>query len=464
MSLDERATVEAPVPNVMASDSPALTPRSSAILTVFLAGFPLWWLAGLGLFGFMLVGLVLGYQLLRLRRIHIPAGFGIWLLFLVVVIIGVTALWIPVPGLLPEAGASRILSWAYRLTWLISTTCVMLYIGNTSERVLPTRRLVLLFAWLFALTVLGGYAGNFAYGIDFPSVLEIVLPGAIAHHPFVSTLIHPGLAQVQDILGYESPRPKAPFEYANSWGANYGMLLPYFVLAITFTKKRWHRIALSVFLILALPPAIFSLNRGMWLGLGALVVMLIVRMALTGKVGYVLSFIGGLVVAAFIVVASPLWNLVTSRIENPHSNTGRSNLATFTVQTTLEHSPIIGFGSTRTRQGNFFSIAAGATADCHQCSPPQLGTQGTLWFLIFCTGFLGTALFIAFFVRRYAPLVTDTRIVPFTTLASAVYFACVLPVYDTVSSPLFILMAGTGLAWRYERAAQVASHNGMVEP
>ncbi len=433
-----------------------LGPRSSGgrVLTVFLAAYPLWWLVGLGQFGFILVGLWLGYELLRKKQIRVPPGFGLWVLFLVVVLLGAWTLWAPVPGLMPESGAGRLLSWGFRLLWLVAGTCVMLFIGDSPERVLPTRRVVGLFAWLFAITVIGGYAGTFAYRADFPSLLEIILPRSIAHHPFVSTQIHPGLAQVQDILGYESPRPKAPFEYANSWGANYGMLLPYFVLMVKFARRAWQRVVFVAMLVVALPPAIMSLNRGLWIGLGVMLLLALVRMLLNGKFTLVLSLAVGVAVVGTLAALSPPRDIVLSRLDNPHSNSGRSNLASFTVKTTLEHSPIIGFGSTRTRQGNFFSIAAGATADCHQCSPPQLGTQGTLWFLVFCTGFLGTALFLAFLVRRHAPLLFDARPVPFAVLASATYFACVMPFYDTISSPLFILMAGMGLGWRYDRPAQ----------
>lgn len=435
------------------SDPPLrLTRRSGVVLTVFLAGFPFWWIAGLGSFGFIIVGLLLGYQLLRAKRVAVPRGFGIWLLFLMVVLMGAWTLWAPIPGLLPEAGADRLLSWAFRLAWLVSATCVMLFIGNSEEGVLSSRRVTILFAWLFVLTVAGGYAGTFASNVDFPSVLEVVLPHSVATQPFVATLIHPGLAQVQDILGYDQPRPKAPFEYANSWGANYGILLPYFVLMITYARHSWQRVVLALILLLAIPPIVFSLNRGMWAGLSALVILLGIRLAITGRFRHLLILATSLLLALVLIAVSPLNDLIISRIENPHSNTGRSNLASFTVLTTLEHSPIIGFGSTRTRQGNFFSIAAGATADCHQCSPPQLGTQGTLWFLIFCTGFLGTALFISFFIRRYFSLFASADSIQFAALASAVYFACVMPVYDTISSPLFVLMAGTGLAWRLERS------------
>lgn len=422
-------------------------------LVVYLGAFPLWWLIGLGSLGFILVGLLLGYQLLKLPTILVPPGFWLWALFLLVVFLGVFVLWAPVPGLLPESGASRLLSWLFRLLWLLASTAVMLFIGNSSQKILADKTIIILMGMLFAVTVLGGYAGILLSSLDFPSLLEFFLPHAITSNTFVNSQIHPGLTQVQDILGYSSPRPKAPFQYANSWGANYGLLLPFYLLSIKYFSRKWVRVVLWAGILFALPPAVLSLNRAMWLGLGVLIVIAIVRLTLSGHFSALAAVCVTFIGAAVLMLSTPLWDVIQSRLDNPHSNTGRANLAGYTVQTTLEHSPIIGFGSTRTRQGNFYSIAAGATADCHQCSPPQLGTQGTLWFLIFCTGFLGVVLFLAFFIKHYFPVLKTKNTEHWAMLYPAVYFVCVLPTYDTITTSLFFLMVGAGLSWRWFREA-----------
>lgn len=434
-------------------------------LVVFLGVFPLWWVLGLGSLGFLIVGALLAYQLLKQPQIFVPPGFWIWAMFLFVVLLGVFVLWIPVPGLMPESGAQRILSWAFRLFWLVASTVVLLFIGNSSQRALSDRTVITLLAMLFATTVMGGYAGIFLSNLDFPSLLEVALPHSITSNTFVKSQIHPGLAQVQDILGYSSPRPKAPFEYANSWGANYGLLLPFYLLSIKYFTRRWARVLLWLGLVVAIPPAILSLNRAMWLGLSLMGVILLVRLTLRGRFVALAAVCVSFITAAVLLISTPLWDIIQSRIENPHSNTGRTNLARYTVETTLSHSPIIGFGSTRDRQGNFFSIAAGATADCHQCSPPQLGTQGSLWFLIFCTGLLGTALFLAFFVKHYFPVIKVHNSEHWSMLYPAIYFLCVLPTYDTITTSLFIFMMGTGLSWRWfqEGKAQRTTLDGLVQ-
>lgn len=419
-------------------------------LLVFLAGFPLWWAMGFGTLGFLIVAVPLAYHLIRQSVVVVPRGFGLWLLFLAILLVGVLVLWTPVPGLVLEPGMSRILPWAYRVAWFAAVTVVLLFIGNSTEKTLPRKWLVLLMAWMFTITVAGGYVGQFLWQHEFSSLLEIVLPRQLRSNVFLNSLIHPGLAQLQDILGYPEPRPKAPFDYANSWGANFGILLPFYLMSWRYMRKAVHKIAFIALLVVAIPPVIFSLNRGLWAGLGVLAAVLLVRLVLNGKwIAMVAACVLG-VIAYAVILTTPLWVLLQTRLSNPHSIEGRSNLAETTVATVLQYSPLIGFGSTRQRQGNFFSIAAGATADCHQCSPPQLGTQGSLWYLVFGTGLLGTLLFCTFVVRRTLPAMSRKTSWASPLLYSVVFFACVLPVYDMVSSPLMFLMIALALIWRYE--------------
>jgi hypothetical protein len=424
---------------------------------LFFAGFPLWWLMGFGVLGFLLMAVPLAYFLLRRWVVQVPHGFGIWLLFLAVAVIGVVVLWIPIPGLMQEEGAGRIFPWAYRMAWFLAATVAMLYIGNTTEQELPRKRIVLLMAWMFVITVAGGYAGQFLYRLEFPSLMEVILPSPLASNAFLASLIHPGLAQLQDILGYENPRPKAPFEYANSWGANFGMFLPFFVLSHTYLRTWWQRSLWAVVLVAAVPPAIFSLNRALWIGLGVLLVAAGLRTALRGKLLMVAVLASGAVAGLVALVLTPLGQLVEARLDNPHSDRARSNLSGLSLQTVLENSPVIGFGAPRTRQNNFQSIAAGATPDCSQCSPPQLGTQGALWYLVFCTGVLGLLLFLWFVLWRYMPTLRTRDRESGAMLYVCLYFLCVLPFYDSISAPFMTLMIGMGLVWRRELEQRPAS-------
>ena len=423
-------------------------------LVLMYAGFPIWWILGLANIGFVIAAIPMAYQLLKRRTIATPRGFGVWLLFLVWAAAGVATLWADAPGAQPASGLGRLLPFGYRLLWYIAATIYLLYVGNLDERDLPTRRIVRLLGWFFLVTVAGGYLGWVMPHLEFSSALELVLPQGVTSNEFVRILIHPGAAQIQNIIGYASARPRAPFSYANDWGANYGMLLPFFILSWLRYPSKWRRRLFPVVALAAIPPVIFSLNRGLWLGLIAMAGYAIIWVTVRGRLGAAATLVGAAVVVAGIVILSPLGHEVQERIASPHSNTGRAHLASLTVESTLEGSPVIGFGAPRSVQGNFFSIAGGATPTCPQCSPPQLGTQGHLLLLVFAHGFFGALWFLGFVYYRFFRGLRDPSPDAMAYTAVGVFFTAVMPVYDLVSAPLITVMLALGLLWRRERQAQ----------
>lgn len=441
---------------VLESPPSGSTPRSVRVFTAFFLLYPLWWVLGVGQLGFFIVAVPMALHLLRRNRVAAPRGFGLWLLFLIVVLASSATLWSRIPGLASPGGAERLVTYGFWLSWFLTATIFLLYIGNTSLDQLPTARVTELMAWMFLVTVAGGYAGKFLWHIDFPSVLEIVLPRSVSQLGLVEIMIHPGLAQVQEIIGYEAPRPKAPWTYANSWGANYGLLLPFFVMAFGHpSAPRARRLAFVPLLLIALPPVVFSLNRGLWLGLTVMTVYVLVRLALQGHF-VVLGVVTVLMlVVGYAVVQTPLGELILTRLANPHSNTGRFNLVTEAIRTTWSHSPVVGFGTPRPMEGNFFSVAAGATAECPKCSPPQLGTQGSMWFVLFTSGFAGAALFLGFLLRRYAAGVRQRGALAIAMTATGVYLATVIWVYDLIGASLVFVMIALGLLWRAEQNGRV---------
>lgn len=427
-------------------------PKSAHLFYVFFLLFPLWWLIGLGNLGFMAIAIPMAVHLLKQRTVLVPRGFALWLLFLMVTLASAATLWSWIPGLEPPGGGDRIITYVFWLSWYATATVFLLYVGNLNERNLPTGRVVDLMAWMFLITVAGGYAGQFLSSVDFPSLIEAVLPNAVKNIGLVEIMVHPGLAQIQDIIGYEAPRPKAPWTYANSWGANYGLLLPFFVVAFTGSHaSRTRRTLFLPLLLLALPPVLFSLNRGLWAGL--LVVLCYVAIVLALRRHFLaLTLLASVaLVASYLILQTSLGELLMARLSNPHSNQGRSNLATAAITTTLDHSPIVGFGTPRAMEGNFFSVAAGATESCPKCSPPQLGTQGSAWFVTFTAGFVGAALFFAFLIRRYADGLRQHSTLGVAMTATGAFLATVIWVYDIIGSSLVFAMVAIALLWRAER-------------
>jgi hypothetical protein len=426
-------------------------------LTVLYMGYPLWWAAGLATVGFLVAAVPMAVFLLRRRRVVTPRGFGLWLAFLVWVVAGVTTLWMDVPGAQTVQGMGRLLPFSYKLAWYVAATVVLLYIGNTSEEELPGRRVFRLLAVLFLVTVAGGYLGWFFPQLELRSLLERVLPAAVTSNNFVQILIHPAAAQVQGILGYDWPRPKAPFSFANDWGANLGLLLPFFVVAWAGRDAGWRRRCFPFVALLAIPPAIFSLNRGLWLGVLAMAVYATVRLAARGRVAAMAGLAAASLATVVLVTVTPLGGLLQERLAAPHSNQGRLELSSRAVAATAEASPVLGFGSTREVEGNFFSIAGGTSALCPECSPPQLGTQGHLWYLIFVHGFVGAGLFLGFVYFRFALALRDSSLEAIALTSCGVFFGIIMVVYDLIGPPLAITMIALGLLWRRERAGWAAT-------
>lgn len=431
-------------------------------LALVLVAFPLWWILGFSGFVAMIFAVPMAVQLWRQRQVVVPKGFGWWLLFLVWVCLGALVLWVDAPGAVPGGGgASRMLVFVYRVCWYLTCTVVLLWLANSSRRGISFVRVCSLVGYLFVFAVLGGLLGVFAAHIELRSVLELVLPGGIRSNSFVKSIIHPGLADVQRVLGRPEARPKAPFAFANSWGSNLALTLPFFLVGWMRYGRRWQRLAAIPVLILAAIPVVYSLNRGLWASLLLGGVFYLALQVSRGRVIALFISIIAAVIAALLFVASPLGTIVTERMANQHSNDRRGQLLTQTVWSTTTGSPVIGFGSTRDVQGSFASIAGASTPDCKACGVPPLGTQGHLWMVIFSQGLVGAVLFLAFFLTsffrswrcRSTPEVVATCVL--------LFFALQMFVYDTLGMPLYLIMIAIALAWR-EQSRAVGSESYLI--
>jgi hypothetical protein len=419
-------------------------------------GYPLWWVLGLRSFIFPLAAIPLAWALIGRGNLRAPRGFGVWLLFLAWVVGGFLLLGAHAPGAKAGAVGTRYLTAGYRLAWYLALTVVVLYVGNLSERELPTRRVCRWLSALFLATVAGGYLGIIAPHLQFTSPIEHLAPGGLAHSSFFLALTHPVSAEVQDFLGYAEARPAAPFAYTNDWGANFGLLLPFFVLEWFRRdggRRRWFGIAVVT---AAIVPVVESLNRGLWIGLVAMALFGAVSAARSGHFAALMSLAAGAIVLALVIAVTPLKHTFEKRLEVGNSTSGRAALASRSVDAVVGVSPLVGFGSTRDVQGNFNTIGGGATPDCPQCSPPAMGTQGYVWLVLFSQGFVGAALFFWFLLRRFLPSLSDRD--PFAIAASAsfVFFLVVIWVYDLLDVPMMTLMLALALLWRNRRARELA--------
>jgi hypothetical protein len=397
-------------------------------LRVVLLGFPLWWALGLAGVVWFAAGAVLLVTLLRLPRVRVPRGFGVWLLFL---------LWMLVSGLQIDS-PERWLAFGYRAVAYGSATVWFLAVYSTPAARLPTRRVVTALLLFAVVVVAGGWLGVLAPGLEFASPVERLLPARLLANGFVYELVHPASAATQEFLGYPVARPKAPFPYTNDWGGALGLLVPVTVLALAWLRSPPLRLLAAATLLLAAVPALFSLNRALWAGLVVAAAYVAVRLALRGRPGGLVATVVAVAVLAVVLAATPLRALVADRVATPHSNDARASIYAVTVEKTLA-SPWLGYGGPR------------PFAD--RPLLPSLGTQGQLWLVLFSHGFVGLALFLPPVVGTVWGTRRWTSWPGMAAHAALVVALVQLPFYDFLPSQFHLAAVIAALGLREQRDA-----------
>ncbi|HEX4015982.1 MAG TPA: hypothetical protein VHX15_04535, partial [Frankiaceae bacterium] len=383
----------------------------------------------------------------RPRRIRVPPFFGLWLALLVWVIAGGFMIGQHLPGTLSTSGG--FIGWGVRAANMLAATVVLLYVGNLREDELPARKVIRMLGFFFCVTVAGGVLGVLFGNFSFTSPFEMILPHGIRANYYVHQLIHPGFAQVQDILGKTSPRPKAPFAYTNNWGNNLALLMIWAVVAGWVLGSRRTRFWTVITLIVSAVPIIYSVNRGMWIGLGVSLLFVAFQLASRGRLGMLAGIAGIAVVTALLVTVTPLRSIVDARLSHGQSNTIRGSLNGAAFDAAVR-SPIVGWGTTRSVLGSPDSIAIGKTSSCQTCGNAPIGSTGELWNILIANGFVGAGLYFGFIVlvairyrRIRAPEAVAARLVLYLAPFYAVF-------YSAVPTGLVITFISMALLWRMD--------------
>lgn len=382
------------------------------------------------------------------QKVELPPGFVLWLIFLATVAAGIAVLGTDPDGVVQERAADRILGVAFRLSEYAALTVVLLYAGNLARTVVPQRKLVRLLAWLFVVTVAGGLLGTFAGHFAFTSPVELLLPPGVRAKGFIQSLVHPYAAQVMDLLGDPRPRPAAPWGYTNTWGNNFCLLVVWFTAAVwgRATRKRTKALAIATLAVSAIP-VVYSLNRGLWIGLGVTLVFVAVRLAFMGRFGMLLAAAGAGTVLVGALAVTPLGDVVDKRLENGKSNGVRMYLTERALDGFIQ-SPIVGFGSTRNTLGGRQSIAVGESAGCERCGNFTVGGNGQLWQLLFAHGGVGTAAYLGFFGYALWRFRRDRSPAGIAAQAAIVGSFCAMFWYNALVTPLAFTFLSYAVLWR----------------
>lgn len=392
-------------------------------LFVAFGGFVVWWALGLGPFIWPIVAVGMALAMLDRGEIRAPAGFGLWLLFLMWVLGSYTQLD-------PESSG---LMFAYRFSLYAAAGIVFLYVYNLPRDAATDRRLVLAMVVFWMTVTAGGFLGVVAPTFGFTSLLERILPKRIAANVYFYDLIHPAAAQIQNIFGYESARPKAPFEYTNVWGAVFALSTPFLVAGWAVVHTSLWRWAMRVFALAAVVPVVLSLNRGLWVSLGLGLVYAGVRMAAAGQTRAVFGLTAVFVLVATIALVTPLRGVIEARLTTEKSIHGRETIYSEAAHGVVS-SPLFGYGAPRTSETD--------------PNLPQVGTHGQLWLVLYSHGIPALALFVGWMLV----LLWRTRR-PTTPIALWCHVVIVisiiqLPFYLGLPAQLQVVMVAAAIALR----------------
>ncbi len=423
-----------------------------------LGGWPIWWASGIGDYSPILIAVPMLWQMYRWRaererRIKLPPGFGWWLLFLVVMFAGAITLPLTAPYTEPGPVTTRLISWGLRAASYLAYAVLLVYAGNLTEKELPRRRL----AWQLALV--GLYSIGFGLvamvipSFHFTSPLAALVPGSLqnAGQGQIYAMLHPSMTQIENFMGHG--RVTAPFLYANTWGNNVAILLPWLFVAWRSYGKPWQRKLVTPIIIVSIIPILFSFDRGLWVAIAVAIIYLAIRFAQQGKMAMLGGVIAAIIVGAVVYFASPVHTLVSQRLANATSDSARISLSILSTKDAVA-SPVIGYGDTRREWGSTKSISVGRTAKCSSCGQRSAGSNGQLWLLLITSGFLGTILYLGFFGYGMWRYWGDTSPYGLTGVLVLLLSFVFMFVYDAVGATLAFTVFAYALLWRNETHAR----------
>ena len=328
---------------------------------------PIAYVLGLGAVVWLAPAVALLALAVRRRSLHVPTSALPLVTF---------ALWIPITAIAVH-GAGSFAVFVYRWLLWVAVLGAFLWLCNTSERRVPTARVIDLLASLWIVLVGFGYLAILFPYVSVASPFGRLLPGGIAGNEFVSDLTIIRFAELQRFVGGAVPRPAAPMIATNGWGSTFAILTPFFVLSWLLAASPRRRRAGWALVAVAVPPLAVSTDRGAWLSLGIGLVYVAVRLALRGSVRPLGALLACGVLAVMVVTVTPLGSVVQARLDGAGaSNDTRQSLYGLAWERTQE-SPLVGYGE-----------------PIPNAPDPPIGTHGLVWYAMVSHGLPGLALLL----------------------------------------------------------------------
>jgi hypothetical protein len=209
-------------------------------------------------------------------------------------------------------------------------------------------------------------------------------------------------------------------------------------------------------LAVALVPAVYSLNRGLWIDLALAAGYVAVRLALRGRLWALGALAGTVALVAVLLLVTPLGGLVGSRLDHGKSNNVRAYVTARALDGVWE-SPVIGLGTTRNTQGSDQSIAVGGTADCQRCGTHTIGGNGQLWQVLYLHGAVGATLYCGFFLLVLWRHRHDTSLVGLAGGTAIVVSLASMLYYNSLVTPLAFTFLSCVALWRNRPAVLEAT-------
>ncbi|MGR6318629.1 O-antigen ligase family protein [Micromonospora soli] len=388
-------------------------------LTVMFALMPLWWALGAFYLGWSVFGAVLLALLVARGRVPLPAGTACWLLFLALVLLSATRL----------DRATAYLTFGLRYGFLATALVVGVYAHTLVREGAPWDRVLRPLGWYWLGLVALGWLAVLAPTLSLTTPVELALPHGISAQRYIQALTHVRVNEFNPVSRTPIYRTAAPYPYTNNWGTAYALLVPCVLAYLTSVRTGRFRTVLWVSLPLSVVPAFLTLNRGMFVGLGAGLLYLGLRALLRGNARLIVS-IAALVLLVWIVsLVVPVQDMINARVSTTDTNVDRMDLYVRTWQA-VEQSPLLGYGAPK-------------SVDTTLAEEP-LGTQGLIWQILYSHGIPALVVFLSWLVLVARRLTAAVSPAGYWLSTVPVIALVVIPVYAYIDPNLSLIFFGVG--------------------